>query len=201
MAIIAELRAELEALRAEKKEELVEEIGETEEVVEEATNEVEALKAALAKLQSELDLTKEANTALTVSSAISSYYSEGIITEDILPESTLTSVVSKLTLGFSNYSEEETPLVVIEGLLNALNRNAPVVEYGETWTEEPKEVIEEVQSVSYSTGDEMHELAVATAGKYTLSYGKALTAIVQAKELSEAKKVDFSETLSSILTK
>jgi cytochrome c553 len=203
---IAELEAELAALKATNIEVAKEEIA-IEEVeleadkkeLEEEVSELEALKMKLAEMQSELEVAKEANTALTISSAVGPYYSEGIITEDLLPEATLTNVITKLTLGHTSYSENETPLEVIEALMSALTRAVPSVEYGETWPEALKET-EVVKSVSYSDTDSLHELTVATAHKYTMSYGKAMTAIVKAKEISDAKSVDFSETLISLVS-
>ena len=196
---IAALEAELEALKFAQVEEIKEEITEEQDEADDSMSEVEALKVKLAELTAELNDVKEANTALSISSSVTPYYSEGLLTEEILPESTLTRVVTKLTLGLTNYSETETPLAVIEALLTALNSNAPEVSYGETWSEAPKETV--AKSVSYSNGDEMHDLAVATATKYSLSYGKALSAIVKSKEISDAKSVDFGETLTSMFQK
>jgi hypothetical protein len=178
--------------------ETVEETIETLEQSLEYMNELEKLKAELDNVKAvaeqykaELMASKEANTALSVSAAICPYYSEGILTEDILPEATLTNVVTKLTLGATNYAEEETPLIVIETLLQALIGNRPAEpEYSENTTA----VDIPSGTVNYSDGDELHALATTTAKSYGLSYGQALSAVVQAQETRG--KVNFSEALA-----
>lgn len=171
----------------------IEEITETVYMkeLEELKAELEAAKAEAAQYRAELMASKEANTALSVSSAISPYYSEGILTDDILPEATLTNVVTKLTLGATNYAEDETPLVVIETLLQALLGSKPSEpEYGEN----TEAVDLPAETVSYSDGDELHALASSAAKNYGLSYGQALSAVVQAQETRG--KVNFSEALA-----
>lgn len=134
--------------------------------------------------------------ALTVSSSIAPYYSEGVITEDVLPEATLTNVVTKLTLGLTNYSESENPLTVIESLLSVLSASAPSPVYGETW--ETKDIPASEKPV-YNSGDELHDLASATSKQYGLSYGQALSAVVEAKEISAVKSVNYSECLTEAI--
>jgi hypothetical protein len=167
----------------------------------EADKEIAALKEALVKAQdeakaayAELNASKEANTALTVSSSVSPYYSEGYITEDVLPEAVLTSVLTKLTLGLTNYSDEETPAVVIDALLSLLKPAQTEPEYGETWENKPDQKAE--PKVDYADGDQLDSLARKTATEYSLSYGQALSAVVAAQEISSAKSVNFSESLA-----
>lgn len=159
-------------------------------------NELMAVKEELAKVYAELNTSKEANMALTVSSSIAPYYSEGVITEDVLPEATLTNVVTKLTLGLTNYSESENPLTVIESLLSVLSASAPSPVYGETW--ETKDIPASEKPV-YNSGDELHDLASATSKQYGLSYGQALSAVVEAKEISAVKSVNYSECLTEAI--
>lgn len=156
-------------------------------------SELEKVKAERDKLYAELNASKEANTALSVSAAVSPYYSEGVLTDDILSEAVLTNVITKLTLGTTNYAEEETPIIVIEKLLQALVGAKPAdPEYSENTTA----VDLPAETVSYSDGDELHELASKTAKSYGLSYGQALSAVVMAQETSTAGKVNFSECLA-----
>jgi hypothetical protein len=178
-------------------EEIAEEVTETiQDITEDITamNELEKITAERDQLLALLSASKEANTALSVSSAVAPYYSEGVLTEDVLPEATLTNVLTKLTLGTSNYAEDATPIIVIEKLLQALIGSKPAEpEYGEQTT------IEDVtapETVGYSDGDELHELANKTAKSYGLSYGQALSAVVTANEVALSGKVNFSETLA-----
>jgi hypothetical protein len=156
-------------------------------------SELEKVTAERDKLYAELNASKEANTALSVSAAVSPYYSEGILTDDVLSEATLTNVITKLTLGTTNYSEDETPIVVIEKLLQALVGSKPI---DPEYTENTTAVDLPAETVSYSDGDELHELASKTARSYGLSYGQALSAVVMAQETSTAGKVNFSECLA-----
>ena len=166
---------------------------ETKEEEDMGMEEFEKIKAERDQLRAELNASKEANTALSVSSAVSPYYSEGVITEDVLPEATLTNVITKLTLGSTNYSEDETPIIVIEKLLQALLGSKPTEpEYGEN----TEAVDLPTETVSYSDGDELHDLASKTAKHYGLSYGQALSAVVLAQETAADGKVNFSETLN-----
>jgi hypothetical protein len=195
----AELEQKMLVLKAEMEEpdseleSTVEAIIET--VLEESEDmtELEQIKAERDQLLAQLNASKEANTALSVSAAVSPYYSEGVLTEDILSESALTNVLTKLTLGTTNYAEEETPIIVIEKLLAALIGNKPPEpEYSEN-----TEVIDlPSETVSYSDGDELHALSVKTAKSYGLSYGQALSAVVMAQETSVSGKVNFSECLA-----
>ena len=155
--------------------------------------EFEQIKAERDQLRAELNASKEANTALSVSSAVSPYYSEGVITEDVLPEATLTNVITKLTLGSTNYSEDETPIIVIEKLLQALLGSKPTEP---EYSENTEAVDLPAETVSYSDGDELHDLASKTAKHYGLSYGQALSAVVLAQETAADGKVNFSETLN-----
>jgi hypothetical protein len=188
------ITAELEATKAELAKAL--EAKESAEEAEESApkSELEILRAELAEARAQLNASKEANMALTVSKGIAPYYSEGAITEDVLPEATLTNVVTKLTLGLTNYSEEESPLVVIESLLSLLNTTQPEPSYGETWEEKD---LPTPEKPVYESGDELHEMAVSTSKEYGLSYGQALSAVVEAKEVSVAKAVNFSECLAN----
>jgi hypothetical protein len=196
---LEELKAEIAELKAEIAAAKVEEVIEdaVEETAPKEDKEMAALKEELAKAYAELNVSKEANMALTVSSAIAPYYSEGVITEDALPEATLTNVVTKLTLGLTNYSETENPLTVIEALLQVVSTNVPASpEYGETWENTDHKAPE--KSV-YDSGDSLHDLASSTSKEYGLSYGQALSAVVEAQELASVKAINFSECLSQTI--
>jgi hypothetical protein len=175
-------------------EDAVEDILET--AIENGTEKMTELDKVTAErdaLLAQLNASKEANTALSVSAAVAPYYSEGVLTEEVLPEETLTNVLTKLTLGTTNYSEDATPIIVIEKLLQALVGTAPTEpEYGE------RTVVEDTisETVAYSDGDELHALASKTAKTYGLSYGQALSAVVVANETATSGKVNFSESLA-----
>lgn len=190
----AELQQKMQLLEKEMSETIVEPLTEEPELY--TPNTMTALDIVTAErdaLLAQLNASKEANTMLSVSSAVSPYYSEGILTDDVLSEATLTSVITKLTLGVSNFSEEETPIVVIEKLLQALlGSKIAEPEYGEKTIQ----IDTPAQTVSYSDGDELHALATKTASTYGLSYGQALSAVVMAQETSTANKVNFSESLA-----
>ena len=102
--------------------------------------------------------------------------------------------MTKLTLGLTNYSDDETPLSVIEALLGLLKPTAEEPEYGETWAE--KQDHKPPPKVEYADGDELDDLARKTASEYGLSYGQALSAVVGAQEISSATSVNFSESLA-----
>ena len=183
-----------EALTKEKIKEVDTEIEEEKMETQESMSEIELLRQERDQLRAQLNTSAEANMALTVSNTVAPYYSEGVITEDILPEATLTQVLTKLSLGSTDYSEEATPVYVIERLLHALIGSKPAEpEYGETWekTDLPAE-----KKVEYSDGDQLHDLAMSTATTYKLSYGQALSAVVQAQELSKRNSMNFSEALA-----
>jgi hypothetical protein len=195
-AEINKLKAEITELNVKQPKELPPE-PDDEMTAPKLDSEMAALKEELANAYAELNASKEANMALTVSSAISPYYSEGIITEDALPEATLTNVVTKLTLGLTNYSETENPLAVIEALLQVVSSNVPAApEYGETWENTDHKAPEKS---AYDSGDSLHDLASATSKEYGLSYGQALSAVVEAQELSSVKAINFSECLSQTI--
>lgn len=195
-----EQKQKLAALEEEMKDQLSEVIIKVELEEEEdkmdpiEMSELEKVKAERDKLYAELNASKEANTALSVSSAVSPYYSEGVLTDDILPEAVLTNVITKLTLGATNYAEEETPIIVIEKLLQALVGSKPA---DPEYTENTTAVDLPAETVSYSDGDELHELASKTAKSYGLSYGQALSAVVMAQETAVSDKVNFSEALTT----
>lgn len=155
------------------------------------------LKAQIAELVTELSTTRESNISAGVAQVLGQYYSEGYITEEAVPQAALIDVVTKLTIGATDYAEDASPLDIIQLLLDACAANHPSASYGELVnTDSVEDAPRSVASFSDDL-DKDNDMAIRIAADECLSFSQALTAIVAARDIAKVKGTDFSEEIKT----
>lgn len=162
-------------------------------VKDEEYSELDKLRKKVAVIEKQLQASQTANVAVGIGRQIEPLYSEGLLTDKIIAQSDLVTLLTKLTVEekSSNYSEGKDPQTVINLLLKALADSRPQPELG-VITDEPSDV-------NYS--EDLNDTVLKAAQQFGLSYVQALDAVTVAKEYSELTKTSYPEALQAEVNK
>jgi hypothetical protein len=156
-------------------------------------------KALYEKAEAELKSMRQNSASTSLAATVDAYYSEGVLVEEQLPAKDLILCLTKLDLGHSDFSETESPTVVINSLIAALRKAKPALEVpmGEETEAADDFSAPIVKLEDNELGDDFAMEAEKIAAAHGLSFSQGMSVLLSAQAFS----AETGATLSSAVKK
>lgn len=151
------------------------------------------------KAEAELKSMRQNSASTSLAATVDAYYSEGVLAEEQLPAKDLILCLTKLDLGHSDFSETESPTVVINSLIAALRKAKPALDVpmGEETEAADDFSAPIVKLEDNELGDDFAMEAEKIAAAHGLSFSQGMSALLSAQAFS----AETGATLSSAVKK